>query len=745
MAKKPTKSSKNTSAKPTPARAARSVAEPQKRLAPSPVEEPRWSPAEEERSFSPDLFWRWAFGILALGILLRQIALAAFPYHPDEAIHAWFSYGFGSYRFDPVYHGPVLYHLVASTYSFFNAIFGWLRLDLQGANDYTARLVPSLLGIALLATVLFGPLRRWMGPRAVLWSAALLAISPVIVTYSRRLLHDSLVLMLTLAAVMALHSAREHRAWTFEGRRAWLCLAVALALFVSTKANAFFIILMLGSFWGATWIRSLLPEDTRRSFNLWASSTGAKMVPLALFVAASIGSYFALRDGNLERNERLLKMGFILCVALMWCWLVASPDSAQVKAREDDSGDEEQGEQESPQVLAGVPQTVRERRNGAWRTGLFSAWSAVLVFAWFFGHGYLWWKVPLDAATKFPEWSQSVRSSVGQIADAAAGRADLTSGAPDKGWTDARLTLAEDWDNVTMAMPRLLAYWGKQQEEPRLPGRHDYYITLITLYELPIALAALGGMAWASRHRTAWGDLLLWWAFTSWVLYALANEKVPWLLVHMVLPFALLGGWWLAQLSMNAVHRPLLLAASVAGAAFLLRNVSATNFEQAVAHREPMFYAQTSEGFRDALGRALSESRRVPDFSQKSIWVHGDKQWPPAWYLIGNSPLTQGSGVGYGSEPVEATTRMAITTEEDWAVRSQKPEWKDWDSIKADHFIWPRASWPALRPDRFARWWTTRIATPPDEEPLSMDLWERSILKPPGEWSHNKAVFAWPK
>lgn len=38
-----------------------------------------------------DRFWQIALAILIVTIVLRQLWLAAFPYHPDEAIHAWFS------------------------------------------------------------------------------------------------------------------------------------------------------------------------------------------------------------------------------------------------------------------------------------------------------------------------------------------------------------------------------------------------------------------------------------------------------------------------------------------------------------------------------------------------------------------------------------------------------------------------------------------------------------------------------
>ena len=70
---------------------------------------------------------RIALLILFFGALLRLWRLGDFPFHPDEAIHAWFALGLREYHYDPVYHGPLLYHLVAS-------VFGLL-----GVSDYTAR------------------------------------------------------------------------------------------------------------------------------------------------------------------------------------------------------------------------------------------------------------------------------------------------------------------------------------------------------------------------------------------------------------------------------------------------------------------------------------------------------------------------------------------------------------------------------------------------------------------------------
>jgi len=104
-----------------------------------------------------------------------------------------------------------------------------------------------------------------MGDRAVLWSTALLAVSPSVVTYSRRILHDSLVLVLTLGAILLFHQACRNRAWTERGYHKWLGLSCLMALFLATKANVFFIVALLGAFWVATWAQRMIESlDTKR-------------------------------------------------------------------------------------------------------------------------------------------------------------------------------------------------------------------------------------------------------------------------------------------------------------------------------------------------------------------------------------------------------------------------------------------------------------------------------------------------
>ena len=289
---------------------------------------------------------------------------------------------------------------------------------------------------------------------------------------------------------------------------------------------------------------------------------------------------------------------------------------------------------------------------------------------------------------------------------------------------------ATDWGEVVDAMPKMLTYWAGQQEAPRLPGRDDYYIVLMTLYELPIVIAALCGIVRASRERTPFTDLLLWWAVTSFTLYSLANEKVPWLLSHIMLPFILLAGWWLSRLHFERqAGRWTFTGCCVLGGIFLLRGVSATNFEPAADNREPLFYAQTTNAYHDALMADLAKSQNDPS----PVWVHNDKQWPAVWYLRQGAPYMGSSTMTYSASPGNPPFRLLISTVEEWA--KQKGRFKDWHATQMGYFIWPRASWPAVRPDRFLRWWIWRDAIPADEVNMPYDKWQKSIYIPPGEWS----------
>jgi uncharacterized protein (TIGR03663 family) len=160
-------------------------------------------------------------------------------YHHDEAIHAHASHLIlksGIYRYDPTYHGPLLYFLTSAAFV------------VAGESDFTARLPIALAGVALIAVAFM--LRRPLGPRAAWWTGLLVTISPIYLYYGRFLRMDILEALVASAAFVALWRA------VHGSTRAWVWFGVWVGLAFATKENAFVTAALTGGVLGLMLIRS---------------------------------------------------------------------------------------------------------------------------------------------------------------------------------------------------------------------------------------------------------------------------------------------------------------------------------------------------------------------------------------------------------------------------------------------------------------------------------------------------------
>ncbi len=93
-----------------------------------------------------------------------------------------------------------------------------------------------------------------------------------------------------------------------------------------------------------------------------------------------------------------------------------------------------------------------------------------------------------------------------------------------------------------------LRYWLTQHSFARGGQPWYYYLLLFPLYDfLPLVFGIAGGI-WALRRRDRFGIFLLYWALASLAMYSWAGEKMPWLVIHISLPFSVLAGWYLNRL-----------------------------------------------------------------------------------------------------------------------------------------------------------------------------------------------------
>lgn len=124
------------------------------------------------------------YALFAFGIITRLWVLGDKAFHHDESIHSYYSFEIASegrfkgaantdvtFGYNPVYHGPFLYH------------WGGLCMFLLGDSDFTARVPFALMGILLLFLVWES--RKLVGVPMALGMLGAVALSPIVNYYSR--------------------------------------------------------------------------------------------------------------------------------------------------------------------------------------------------------------------------------------------------------------------------------------------------------------------------------------------------------------------------------------------------------------------------------------------------------------------------------------------------------------------------------------------------------------------------------
>ncbi len=170
--------------------------------------------------------------ILIFAIFTRFWDLGSRAQHHDESMHAFYSWELSQgrgYQHNPLLHGPLLFHFTALIYFLF------------GTSDYTSRVGPAILGVALVFMPYF--LRKWLGRYGALAAAAMLAISPGFLYYSRFIREDIFAAFPQFLLFVAIVKYLDER----EDRYLYLT-AGALALLFCTKEVSFITTFIFGVF-----------------------------------------------------------------------------------------------------------------------------------------------------------------------------------------------------------------------------------------------------------------------------------------------------------------------------------------------------------------------------------------------------------------------------------------------------------------------------------------------------------------
>lgn len=196
------------------------------------------APAEETTKtsrFALTLTWELAAWVALFfsAVITRFWNLGARVMSHDESLHVYYSWILstgGGFLHNPMMHGPFLFEVTAV----FERIFG--------ANDFTARLLPALIGIGIVVGI--PPLLRpWLGRAGAFAAGLFLLVSPYVLFYSRYDRHDIQVIAWVLLAAVAILSYLRQR------EEKWLLLlAAALGLMLSTMEISFIYLALFASY-----------------------------------------------------------------------------------------------------------------------------------------------------------------------------------------------------------------------------------------------------------------------------------------------------------------------------------------------------------------------------------------------------------------------------------------------------------------------------------------------------------------
>ncbi|MBN1659398.1 MAG: TIGR03663 family protein [Anaerolineae bacterium] len=435
-----------------------------------------------------DLFrptWEKAFYalIFVLALVSRFWDLGARAMSHDESLHALYSYYLYSgsgYVHNPMMHGPFLFHANALIYFLF------------GDNDYTARIVPALFGVAMVMSPLL--LRRWLGRLGALIAAALLLISPSILYYSRYIRNDIYITvwtMLLIAALFHFLRSRDPR-WFYTG-------AAVLMLSLATKENAY-----IFGFIGFIFLfEVLLWERVKPGAQIWLYVGGGALALLLLGGGYLLGrppaeaaeGAGAISAGLKLFTSVLTVVGGTLPAVLLSASLLRSRHPA----------------------LSSVEEAVRSL---TWRHWLVAGVIIFLIYALLFT---TFFTNPLGLGT-------GVFGSVSYW---------LAQQEVERG--------GQPWYYYLLLLPMyefLPLFFG-------LVGTLYYLIRgtrpVAPVGELDDATDARGEVAaWAVENARFVAFLILW-TLASLFLYSWAGEKMPWLVVHPALPLSVLTAKFLGD------------------------------------------------------------------------------------------------------------------------------------------------------------------------------------------------------
>jgi uncharacterized protein (TIGR03663 family) len=100
---------------------------------------------------------------------------------------------------------------------------------------------------------------------------------------------------------------------------------------------------------------------------------------------------------------------------------------------------------------------------------------------------------------------------------------------------------------IHTSLERAFSHWYEMHRVERVGGPWYFYLPILLLYELPVVIFAVAGAVYYLRRGDEFKGFLTYWFLMSLAAYSYLGEKVPWLILHILLPAVLLASAFLGE------------------------------------------------------------------------------------------------------------------------------------------------------------------------------------------------------
>jgi uncharacterized protein (TIGR03663 family) len=567
-------------------------------------------------------------------IITRFHHLGDKPFHHDESLYAKYIWNFHvgmGYQYDPMQHGPFMFHMQQ------------ISLFLFGVTNYTMRILPASTGIFLM--VLMFMIRKYLPSGVALLAGWLFAINPVFMYFQRFNREDPYYSLLAVAIfAFMLMWYRDKKPWQFYAS------AAAVSSLFCTKENAFVNVFIFFTFALLKVVVEMFEKNGNRRMGFKSISENIHSYPISakttLFVTLWGISFIIYALANQFLKSRFPNWN----LAVNSYWIIVFLIMAGFAGFQVAWGERHRSGELTKKTFGLNPVFFADSHIFAVGVLIFVAIFITLYTTFFtnmkgfWGGIYEWYTYWLHqhsiARIRGPfHYYHHLMLIYSFIALSVVLIGSI--------WRS--INKAGMFKSVVFIIIFMLGLIAATKSKQPWPLTKE---DLFTNEHLILALGFLVAGTYCTityiKEKILLRAVLIWWSLISYLIYSYLQEKVPWLVMHIITPMILMAALMLMDIFKDRSlgwRRTALISLFSLMIIYCFHTSIQVCWYHEADPTEQLVYVQTTY----EVPKMIEEMERIGFWTNQgneiAVNVDGDATWPFYWYLRDWKSITYGKAV----------------------------------------------------------------------------------------------------